>query len=340
MKSLRIGFVSSHPSMRRFHRDASFIYRCENLGLALRRQGHSVEFFHLNALLIPRTLDVAVFLRPFDSLRFRHIVRNLNSRGTLIVCDFDDLIFDTDAAQFRPSVLKGTEDLNKTRAKFAKHSDALALADIFTTTTVALIDRFKTSFPDKRSALIPNAIHANWYQIPLREEGGQKVISYFSGTKTHDRDFALIAPLLKKLLDRDELLRLRIVGPVSVPFKHERLELIDKVAFADYPFLVRDNWLNLSPLENTPFNQAKSALKIIEPGFFGVPTIASPVGDLCRFKIEGVLFAESEDEWEAQITLALQPDVYAQLTTGLRQRILAEADIDRYASNFLALIQR
>src|SRR5947209_19614802 len=77
MKPLRIAFVSVHPSLRRFRNDGSFIYRCENLALALSNIGHKVRLLHISALLFRNDFDVVVFLRPTRSWMFDYVVRRL-----------------------------------------------------------------------------------------------------------------------------------------------------------------------------------------------------------------------------------------------------------------------
>ena len=337
MSALKIAFVSSHPSLRRFRRDPSYIYRCENLGLALQRLGHRVSFVHLKALLLPRRFDVAVFLRPSDALLYRHVVARLRRQGTVLVGDCDDLLFDPACAAFRPSVINGSADRDETAAKFRRHHDALAALDRFIFSTEELSDRYRALHPDAAVTILPNAVHSGWRDI-APNPAPPRVLTYFSGTRTHDRDIALIAAPLQRVLDAQPDLSVQLVGPITPPFSHPRLLVRKKVAFSDYPYVLRDSYLNLAPLEDTPFNRSKSALKAIEPGFFEVPTIASPVGDFTRVAVDGVRYARDDAEWEAQIAAACAPERHAQLRRGLRQRILAHADIDRFAEAFVRFV--
>ena len=341
MSALKIAFVSSHPSLRRYRRDPSYIYRCENLGLALRRLGHEVSFAHLTALLLPRRVDVAVFLRPANSRLYRHVVGRLKRQGTLLVGDCDDLLFDPACAAFRPSVINGTADRTETAAKFERHGDALARLDRLVFSTEELARRFSALHPAAPVNIIPNAVHAAWHAIPPAPTVAPgRALTYFSGTRTHDRDIALVSAPLQRVLEQNPDLSVQLVGPITLPFSHPRLLTRKKVAFEDYPFVLRDSYLNLAPLEDTPFNRSKSALKTLEPGFFNVPTVASPVGDFKRVDVEGVLYARDDEEWVAQIEFACDPANRARLSTGLRERVLAHAEIDEFAQAFLRFVAR
>ena len=45
---------------------------------------------------------------------------------------------------------------------------------------------------------------------------GTITIGYFSGSPTHNRDFAVAAPALARLMDEDPRIRLRVVGFLEV----------------------------------------------------------------------------------------------------------------------------
>lgn len=338
MKKLRIAFVSSSPSIRRFRRDASFIYRCENLAHALSHMGNKTSLLHISALLIRRDFDVVVFLRPQRSWLFDYVTDCLRKRGTMLIADADDLIFDPECAQFRPSVRNDLADVEKVRKGFALNAEALAKLDKVQFSTEELKRRYLALNPNARCTVIPNAGYRLWPVVPPKTDTAERNISYFSGTRTHDKDFAIVAPVLKKLLDRHADLKIRIVGPVALDLLHERVVRAPKVPFRDYPQLVAASYISIAPLEDTPFNQCKSALKTIEAGMMNVPTVVSPVGDFAKVHMQGVLHANSPEEWETQLEFVLDRQNYKELATGLRERTLTFANVDVEAENFLKFI--
>lgn len=335
MKPIRIAFVSSSPSIRRFRRDASFIYRCENIAYALSDLGHKVSLLHISALLIRSDFDIVVFLRPQRSWMFDYVTSRLRARGITLIGDVDDLIFDPDCAQFRPSVRNQQANEDAVRKGFIANAGALRKLDKVQFSTSELVRRYLDLYPQAECALIPNAGHRLWRTIsPFMSSSGRD-ISYFSGTRTHDRDFSIVVPALEKLLKQHGDLKIRIVGQLSLDFHHERLIRIPKVPFKDYPRLVGSSYISIAPLENTPFNQCKSALKTLEAGMMNVPTVVSPVGDYSKIDMVGVLHASSSEEWESQLDFALRPENHSRLSKGLRERILSFADIDVIAQDFL-----
>jgi hypothetical protein len=56
-----------------------------------------------------------------------------------------------------------------------------------------------------------------------------------------------------------------------------------RVPFSDYVNHLKLGWVNLAPLEITPSNHCKSALKVLEAGYWGIPSVYSPYPDVERF---------------------------------------------------------
>jgi glycosyltransferase involved in cell wall biosynthesis len=335
---LRIAFVSSNPRPSRFRTDGSYIYRCENLALGLAALGHHVSHWHLNSLVMRGLpFDVAVFLKPAASLRLSWVARRLRQAGCRMVADFDDLLFDPSLARYRPSVWSGQASLARTTRKFARHGRALQHFDAFTFSTQSLLDHFTALHPQSPRLIVPNAAFRPWRELP-RTPAEPRRITYFSGTRTHDRDFALVEPALARLLDERHDFRVQLVGPLQTQLNHRHVERVERVDYRRYAELVRSAHLNLAPLEDTPFNRCKSALKAIEAGCFGIPTLASPIGDYLRVATEGVLYAGDADEWYEQMRLALDEAHYRRMSEGLIERLRPLSDVDRFAREFLSFV--
>jgi len=332
---LNIAFVSGHPRPWKYRQDASFIYRCENLGLALRRLGHRVTFAHLNRLLLPVRFDVVVFMRPAASWRFEHVVRRARAAGALLLGDFDDLLFDPRFASFRPSVVNDPHMLSRALERFTRYAQAIGMLDGALLSTDELMARFEEAHPATRCAVIPNAPHHSWLRLPPAVTATPHAITYFSGTRTHDRDFSLVEGALEELLARRDDVVLRVVGPVRTSIRSARVECHERVPFARYAELVRQSHVNIAPLEDTPFNRCKSAIKVLEAAVLGVPSVVSPVGEYLRIRTPGVLYAADPAEWAAQIDFACDPGKHAWLAQGLRERILGLADVDAFAHAFV-----
>lgn len=203
--------------------------------------------------------------------------------------------------------------------------------------TPELARRYRQLYPQAICTSIRNAGYRRWNEIapnPVTDRN----ISYLVGTRTHDRDFSIVVPVLERLLDRHKDLTVRLVGPIDVGLNHARVKRLERVHFNKYVQLVRDSHITIAPLEDTPFNQCKSAIKAIESGMMNVPIVASRVGDYVNIDTLGLLHASSADEWESQLELALDPVNHRQLSEGLRERMSGFADIDRLAIEFIDFV--
>lgn len=337
--SLRIAFVSVHPSLRRFRNDGSFIYRCENPGLALSHLGHKVTLLHISALLVRSDFDVVVFLRPERSWLFDHVVRRLRARGIQLIADVDDLIFDPDCADFRPSIRNGKTNQDEVRKAYASNAQAMNMMDKMQFSTPELARRYRALYPEAVCNVIRNAGYRTWNAIEPRNDV-KKNISYLVGTRTHDRDFSIVVPVLKHLLEKHKDLTVRLVGPIDVGLNHERVQRLERVTFDKYALLVRDSYVTIAPLEDTPFNQCKSAIKATEGAMMNVPTVASRVGDYVNIDVPGVLHASTPEEWEAQLEYALDAENHRHLSEGLRERMRPYSDIDQAVGKFIEFVRR
>ncbi|MFW6093621.1 MAG: glycosyltransferase [Pseudomonadota bacterium] len=340
---LRVAFVACNRNRRRYQEDPSFLYRCRNLAAALACGGHQTRTVHLHRLNPWAPLDAVVFHRPRYTPRFRAVLTILRRRGVRVLADVDDLIFDEALAGFSPGVMNGQVEEGETRAVFAAHRRALAEMATITVSTAPLADEARRCFPGAEIAQLPNAVHADWRAL---SPGGappsdRPAITYFPGTRSHDRDFALVAPVLEALLARHPELEVHITGPLEFHLRARpgQVRHHPKVAFEALHPRVRAARVNIAPLERTPFTRCKSALKVMEAGYWGVPTVTSPLPDAERFAGDGVAFADAEAHWHDALERLLDPEHHAAQTAGLRERVLARADVHRVAESFARVIR-
>lgn len=337
---VRVVFLSTCTRPAGFRNDPAFIYRCENLGHALRAKGLDVEWDHVFTWRRSNAPSCAVIHRPRLGFRTWRLVRHLKAMGARLVADIDDLVFDEAYARFSPAVRNGRSQLWRLQRRFRDQRAAIKWFDHITVSTDALRDHAHRCFPGKPVTVLHNAVHWEWLRRPHQAaaaEGPVKTITYLPGTRSHDRDFALIAEPLTRFLRTHLAVRLRITGPLG--FRLEvpagQLQTGEKVAFSDYHEQFRDAWVNLAPLEDTPFNHCKSALKVMEAGYWGVPTICSPNPDYQRFETAGALPAGSASEWLQRLEQLVDDRHYRRLKENLRERTLQLADVNARADQFL-----
>lgn len=313
MQPLRIAFLAGNKNPALFQNDASYRYRCENLAIMLREQGHEVTLCHYRHFKPKNTYyDIIVFHRPSDNWHFRRALARCRKTGAQLMADVDDLIIHPKWAPFSPGVLNNLISLKKIEIQYKKNFLALSQFNKFSASTAPLAETLSQIFNGKVQ-IIPNAPHQLWKNISsIDSQSEQPLLTYFPGTASHDRDFASIQEPLKDFLSDHPQVALSITGIMSstTGIRPSQLKLQGKQPFDIYASKVSESWVNLSPLEATPFNECKSALKTIEAAFWGKPTISSPNPDSLRYESCGAIIAKDNDDWFNQLNSLMSPKIY------------------------------
>jgi glycosyltransferase involved in cell wall biosynthesis len=168
--------------------------------------------------------------------------------------------------------------------------------------------------------------------------GDRILITYGSGTRTHDADFRQAAPALRRLLAGFPQVRLRIVGDLRLPEDLGELagqiERLPAVPYARYLELLSDSDISIAPLEPTPFNDAKSNIKFLEAAILGIASVCSPRAHFCAIVRHGEngLLADGDEAWfQALSALAREPALRARMGAAALQSALG-----RYAPEAVA----
>lgn len=334
-----IAFVADNRNVALFRNDPSFVYRCENLGLALSELGNDVCYTHLKRFTGKTKQQVVVFHRPHTSIRLWFMLQQLRRRGIVVIADFDDLVFDEAYADYSPGVLNGLVSRRVTRRRFRAHRWALSWFDGVTVSTGPLANHVRRLFPSIRVEVIHNSVHLAWRHEShdVLPNEGKRIITYFPGTRSHHRDFAQIREPLSHFLRAHPEVKLQITGPLvfSIDADPRQISHEERVPFSEYQARVQNSWVNLAPLEETPFNQCKSALKVFEAGYWGIPTLCSSNRDNVRFSSAGAWVSTKPEEWVDNLERLLNETEYQQASHELRQRTVALADVDKQAKLFL-----
>lgn len=136
-----------------------------------------------------------------------------------------------------------------------------------------------------------------------RERKNRVRLGYFSGSFFHNDDVKMILPVLKKLMETYPDIELHLVGKIDVPSKlrkySSRIIAHPFVDWEQLPQLIASVDINLAPIEQTIFNEAKSENKWIEAALVKVPTVASNVGAFARMIEHGStgFLCSNEEEW-------------------------------------------
>jgi glycosyltransferase involved in cell wall biosynthesis len=130
-------------------------------------------------------------------------------------------------------------------------------------------------------------------------------IGYFSGTFTHDEDFAELTKALIKIMNKYENIDLILGGHITLPSQFKRFKAMNRIITLPFvpweklPYNLAKVDINIAPLVINEFAQCKSELKYFESAILYLPTVASPTMPFMNAITNGYngFLARTEDEW-------------------------------------------
>lgn len=253
--------------------------------------------------------------------RFIKIAKQLNKT---VVFDVDDLVIDTKYTDQIPYLdTMSTEDRAAYDDVVNSMKKTLMLSDYAITSTECLAKEL-TSYVKKvyinRNTASEEMVMISEKALKEKEFHKGVKIGYFSGSITHNDDIAMILPVLRAIMEKYLEVELHLVGEISVP--KELAEFEKRIVFHPFtdwkalPKLISEVDINLAPLTNTIFNEAKSENKWVEAALVKVPTIASNLGafaHMIQHEKTGLL-CQTEEEWKDAIErLIITPNLRGEL---------------------------
>jgi len=288
-----------------YHRpdNSTFRYRCFNTSRAINKHlpGMSSSWFcskDADSYLewVAKEASIVIVCRAMYNSKVAWFIQQCHRWGTTVLFDCDDYVFD-------PAVVPEiVEAVNQTVVPdrdamwtnwfgwTGRYRATLDMCDGLIVTNEFLADR-ATRCLDLPIYLIPNfmgdeQVEYSQSLVQAKRDSGYKRddcfhIGYFSGTPSHDRDFALVTEALREVLQACPQTRLRIVGFLDVTNTclaglADRIEFTPLVDYMELQRLIAHTELNIAPLQETVFTNCKSELKYFDAGIVEVPTIASP----------------------------------------------------------------
>jgi glycosyltransferase involved in cell wall biosynthesis len=234
-----------------------------------------------------------------------------------------EIIFETDDLVFDPKFIQAT-DLYKNKMnaaekmQYQKGVGEEIVKDPYTkicTTTTTYLAKILENY-GKKVYVITNKFSAHEFtvcqnildNIP-KEKDDMIRIGYFSGTASHNKDFASITDALMEVMEKYKNVKLFIAGQLDV--EHRLNKFKDRIF--TLPFVKRDKYfeniwkvdINLAPLVlGDPFCESKSAIKFTETGILKIPTVAIKNQTFSEAITDGVdgFLADNTQEWVEKIS--------------------------------------
>ncbi|MFA7209300.1 MAG: glycosyltransferase [Parcubacteria group bacterium] len=266
--------------------DSAF-YRAYNPAEELRIHGFRAATTISDNPNLPKLVDkfeIFVLHRVAWNGNIEKMVQCIKEQGKEIIFDTDDLVYD-------PQYLKYMDYFQKMdpveQGQYKKGIGAEIVNDPYvktcTTTVSYLGDKLRKK--GKKVIIVPNRLSDHELELASRLLKKEKIkdrfvrLGYYSGTLSHNKDFASITDALMAVLGKYGNVKLLLAGSLDIEDRLNkfgaRIETLPRVPRDEYYGNVYKCDINLAPLEiDNPFCESKSALKFIEAGVLKVPTVA------------------------------------------------------------------
>ena len=268
----------------------------------------SSEVFYLDLdLKQVRLYRTFVFFRCPCTETIESFIKIAKKLNKTVIFDIDDLVIDTKYTDLIPYLdTMSSEERAAYDAGVNAMKKTLLMSDYAITTTERLAEELsgyvKKVFINRNTASEEMVLLSE--QALKEKSTHDKVkIGYFSGSITHNDDVEMLLPVLNQIMEKYENVELHLVGEITVPDELAAFE--SRIVFHPFmdwkklPKLISEVDINLAPLTDTIFNEAKSENKWVEAALVKVPTIASNLGAFARMmehEKTGLLCSTAE-EW-------------------------------------------
>jgi glycosyltransferase involved in cell wall biosynthesis len=305
-----------------------------------------------------KKFKVFIFHRTLFTPTIAKLVKKIKEQRKEIIFETDDLVFDAGFIQ--------ATDFYKQISYFEKKQYEKGVAEeilkdpyvkVCTTTTSFL--KKKLEEYNKKVFIVPNKLSKNNVEIcekiidkchSERSEESHKIIAddinsgsfantqddgvikigYFSGTISHNKDFAVITEALMGIMEKYPQTELFLVGPLDIESKlnkfKDRIKQLPYVPRKKHFENISQVDINLAPLEvGNPFCESKSELKFFEAGILGIPTVASATQTFREAISDGIdgFVANDASEWINKLQrLILEPELRQEMGQKAREKAL------------------
>lgn len=308
---VRILYVTDSRHGHRAWQDPSARHRVYHYADAMAASGFDSRVVHIddvNSALLVNT-DHVIFHRPKMTERFKRAYDSCVQSAAVVHADYDDLIFDASVAEHSPLYLNGNTPLSRVVEYFGRNYQAAMLFDNILVSTRYLEDWFAKLNSGARVSVLPNVL-PRLFEVPasVRTSSDYFTIGYFPGSNSHGHDVKMIKDAMTGILNRFRNSRFVVAGRLNkteLGLDHPRIEFLPYMDYSKYLSLLSAVDLSIAPLEKNLFNEAKSAVKLIESAAAGTPILVSANQDMIDHSNTLSTIVESANDWEPALDCAI-----------------------------------
>ena len=277
----------------------------------------SYDSYEIDTHLALDKYDIFILHRVPITPEYEKLILEGKKQGKIFIFETDDLVFDEKYGKYIRALNEMTkEQIELYYDGLRRFKATMFLCDY----AICSTEYLKRELEGYGKVVYMNENSVSDEMVRLSDEARNKtpsksndefLIGYLSGTKTHNIDFKEAEDALLKILREFGHVKLVIGGHLDLSEKFSEFSSrIVRLPFMDWQMLpdhIIDFDINICPLENSPFCQAKSDLKYFEAALLKVPTIASNVGGYATHlrNCENGMLVSTSDEWYEALKLLI-----------------------------------
>lgn len=319
-------------------------YRSYNAAEELNLHGIKASVMIQDNPLLPmfaNRFKIFIFARNIMTPNIEKLVKKIKKQNKEIIFETDDLVFDVKYIH-NSDFYKNISALEKMQYK--KGAGGEILKDGYMkvcVTSTAYIAKILESY-GKKVFVVSNKLSNAWLDMAdnilknksdLAGRLGSKIkIGYFSGTISHNKDFATVTDALMDIMEKYPQVELFLVGPLDISSKlnkfKERINQFSYVPRYKHFENVASVDINIIPLEiGDPFSEARSELKFFEAGLVCIPTVAAATQTYREAIDDGIdgFVADGTKEWTEKLErLIINEDLRKSMGKKAREKALGK----------------
>ena len=276
----------------------------------LESQGVSVDVIYYEDMNVEHVdrYDVFIFHRVPFLKELGLCTEKIKQQNKMCIYDIDDLIFEKELVMGKYEV-KEMSDIERERYfdGIERNLKLLQLCDFGMASTETIATHMRKYIDHvfvQRNGFSEELLQYSQQVSARKQESKNEIIvGYFSGSATHDDDLKMIAQPLARILRKYSHVRLLIGGSITIPKALQKYSLQIKrqkfVPWKKLPEIIATVDINIVPLTDTVFNNAKSEIKYTEAALVKVPTVASGSDSFVHAIAHGQtgFIAKTQKEW-------------------------------------------
>lgn len=261
-----------------------------------------------------------------------HHIDSAQKYGQKIVVDVDDLfeeIHETNMAHSSTDPKKNKDNNRLIYNQIIEKADALICSTPF------IQDYYMKKYPDKPIFMVRNSIDVErWTRLNAVDR--RPLIGWLGATPWRSLDLEQLSPFFNEYLESRDL-KFHHAGYLAwAPLAHNKLGIKDAkrvsvshmVPLYELPSVYANFDIGIVPLNDVPFNKAKSFIKGLEYAAAGIPFVASALPEYEYLASAGIgKVASTPKEWADALDSFMDYDARQQESIRCRQIIDSEFSI-------------